>query len=147
MVASAPRFPSRRSFTTSSKRSIGKRLKIGLGPYLESPHELRLRRAVPRVNNAGAGVGHIPRILLFIRDQYQRRPSGGSSRCMQAWGDHGNDLSSGSRGRAVLTRDSWQIVAGNYLTDYPDYPEKSPISGIYGVKFARGSSAHNQQTP
>jgi len=47
-----------------------------------------------------------------------RRPSGVSSRRMQAWGDHGNEISSGSRGRAVLTRDSWQSVAGNYLTDH-----------------------------
>src|ERR1700674_1391251 len=31
MVASAPRFPARRSFTTSSNRSIGKRLKVGYG--------------------------------------------------------------------------------------------------------------------
>src|SRR3979490_2750126 len=37
---------------------------------------------------------------------------------MQAWGDRGNDLSSGSRRRTVLTRDSWQSVAGNYLTDH-----------------------------
>src|ERR1700731_2497500 len=32
MVASAPRFPSRRSLMTSSNRSIGKRLEIKRGP-------------------------------------------------------------------------------------------------------------------
>src|SRR6266853_6122798 len=37
---------------------------------------------------------------------------------MQASRDFGNDLSSGSRGRTVLTSDSWQSVAGNYLTDH-----------------------------